>query len=148
MAEADERRYHTPIGELTHAQLRERVRVMEPGIVYFRELPGGDCDNFEAMLGIVRELGEPMGTFVVIIDLGDATRPSPALLEKLLEATRTIGIRWCAVQSTSRLMKAVVEFVLRRMLRNKPHTVHSSLEEALVEARRALAEHRSDSMPS
>jgi len=138
---ADEGRiYHTPAGDFTHAQLRDRVEVVEPGIVLFRELPGGDADNFRAELEIVKEHGEAMGDYVVIIDLSEATRPGAGLLEVLFDAMRNVGIHWCAIQtSKSKVMKAVVEFVLRRASRGTATTVHDSREEAVAKARSVLA---------
>lgn len=131
--------YRTPAGDFTLAQLRERVEVPAPGIVLFRELAGGDRGNFMKMIELVKERGEPMGDFVVIIDLADATRPGPGLLEYLFEAMRTVGIHWCAVQTGNRIMRHVVQFVIRRATKGSSTTVHNSRQEAIDTAKTILA---------
>ncbi|MCA9619340.1 MAG: hypothetical protein KC731_09960 [Myxococcales bacterium] len=129
--------FRTPKRDFTYAELRERVRVVEPGIVYFLELPGGRVENFQATLEIVEELAAPFDRYVVILDLAEASRPSPAVVEAVLDAGKRLGIQWCVVQSSSRLMKAVVQFVTRRT--QSPYSLHDSVEEAVSAARAVLA---------
>ncbi|MCA9620055.1 MAG: hypothetical protein KC731_13610 [Myxococcales bacterium] len=112
------------------------MKVVEPGVIYFRELPGAVLENFDATLEVVEELGEPFGDFVVVIDLVDATRPGPAFIERILEKSKTLGIHWCVVDSRSRFMRAVIQFIMRRL--RQPHTLHASMEDAVKTAREKL----------
>jgi len=123
--------------QLSIEELHDRVEVVEPGIVLFREPPGGDVDNFRVIVARVAELGAPFGDFVVLIDLADATRPGPKLVEELLEVARTVGIHWCAIGSPNRFMQAVARFVMSRLVK-LPATYHASYEDALEHARDVL----------
>src|SRR5262245_11973560 len=54
-----------------------RVYVIEPGIVFYRELPEPSVESIDLMLGRLYELGCQWPTFIEVLDLSKAIRPTP-----------------------------------------------------------------------
>ncbi|MCA9625778.1 MAG: hypothetical protein KC731_42440 [Myxococcales bacterium] len=125
----------------TEDELRARVSVLEPGVVMVREIPEATADTFRFEMEVARELGRAFSEYVLIIDLAEATRPRPDVIEEIIEGNRDVGVQWCVVQNTSRIMAAVTRFVLSKLAGSRiktKTTVHTSLDDALNEARGVL----------
>ena len=128
-------------GTASVQELRDRCRLLEEGIVYFLETPHGTIDAFNVEMDRLRELAAGFDRFVVIVDLAQASRPKPELIEHIVKCIGSIGIHWCAIRPGSRsLMRSVIQFVGARMTAIRSRlTMHESLEEAHLAAREILA---------
>ena len=74
---------HRPYGaDMTpdeRSTLLSRVYVLEPGIVFYREVPVQSVESVDLMLGRLYELGSQWPTFIQVLDLSKSERPSPAV---------------------------------------------------------------------
>ena len=61
--------------------LLSRVYVVEPGIVFYREIPVQSVESIDLMLARLYELGCQWPTFVEVLDLSTVVRPTPAVPE-------------------------------------------------------------------
>jgi len=127
------------IEDWTKEALAARCEVVEDGIVRMREVPGGKATTFGELLAIANDLGKPFGEWVVIIDLAEATRPSPRLIEGMPRFFRSGAKHYIVhLHTSNRVMVGVGDFVMRR-LPNFPVTIRNTAEDALAAARQALA---------
>jgi hypothetical protein len=139
------RTFETLSGTVTLADLRKRCRLLEPGIVYVRQLPKGNVDTLAALMDTARELGEPFSTYALVNDLTDtAERPRGAYYEAIMTAATSIGIHWASVWPSHPFTRVVVRFMLARLKRYRASKVtwsfHENLEAATAACRAALKE--------
>jgi hypothetical protein len=131
-----------PYGADMTAEEREallsRVYVLEPGIVFYRELPVQSVESLDLMLGRVYELGTQWPTFIEILDLSKSERPTPAVRAMLRSWMRRIAPRMahmCVIIETNFVMRAVARFMAYSM--NITHlSFHHTEAEAIDAARR------------
>lgn len=129
----------TQRGSISVADLRSRCRVLEPGVLYFLEIPQGTVPAFDVEMATLRELGKDFESFVVVVDLTEATRPRPELIEHILQCIQTVGIHWCVVKPGNVFMRSVIRFVVGRMASIRSRmSMHESIEEAVRQARKKL----------
>jgi len=122
----------------TREALAERCEVIEDGIVGFREVPGGKAKPFAELIDICNELGRPFGEWVIILDLADATRPTPGLVESMPRLFRTGAKHWVVhLHVKNKIMVGVGDFLMRRFS-HLPVAVRNTREEAIEAARLAL----------
>ena len=112
--------------------------MVEPGIVLFREYDDANADTFAAQVKVVQELGEPFGAYTVIVDLREArNRPRTEMVQEILRSIRSCGVHWATIQSTSLPIRAIAQFIIRRVVGDNVST-HATKEEAVAACRLAL----------
>lgn len=125
----------------TVAELRERVRVVEPGIVCIREIPDSTGEAFTVLAKIGAELGQEFDDFVTIIDLEDATaRPDPAMVKAIVDAETYLGTYTVAIRPVSKVIRAILRFVTARVNTSFRHVMVDDYDEALARARKLVAD--------
>lgn len=134
-----DQRIPTQRGTVSVGELQARCRVVEPGVVYFLEIPNGTVEAFEVSMETLRDLAKDFERFVVLVDLTEASRPRPDLIEYIIRCIQTVGIHWCAIKPGNRFMRSVIQFVVARMAGVRSRvTLHESMDDALAAARTAL----------
>jgi hypothetical protein len=98
--------------------LLSRVFVIEPGIVFYREMPVQSVESIELMLGRLYELGCQWPTFIEVLDLSNAERPTPAVRAVLKSWMRRLAPRMahlCIIVESNFVMRAVARFMAYSM---------------------------------
>jgi len=127
----------------TVAQLRERVSVVEPAIIRLAEIPDSNAECFTVLARIAGELGRPFDTYVVIIDLAEATaRPDPAMMKAIMDSADLLGACTVTVKPASTVIRAILRFVTNRAVGRGDHVGADTYPEALELARKKLKEHQ------
>jgi hypothetical protein len=121
------------------AALLSRVRVVEDGIVSYREIPVQTVASIELMMARMEELAARWPRFVEVLDLCEARRPSPEVRAVIRRRLREIGprlARMTVVCGDNPVIRAVAKFLSYAM--GIPATFHDTELAALEEARRVL----------
>jgi hypothetical protein len=140
MAEIEARPYGPESSEAELDALRNRVSLVEDGILLFRAVPVPTPFQLDLSFDEIEELTEGMSSFALIIDLTEGQRPSAE-------------VRACLRERFSRLTRLahtslfvgpsfVLTVAARFVLRGSGHqsvTIHRRHEDALEAARVALA---------
>jgi len=95
-----------------------RVYVLEPGIVFYREIPVQSVESIDLMLGRLYELGCQWPTFIEVLDLSKVERPSPAVRAVIRRWMLRLAPRMahlCVIIETNIVMRAVARFVAYSM---------------------------------
>jgi hypothetical protein len=98
--------------------LLSRIYVVEPGIVFYREIPVQSVESIDLMLGRLYELGCEWPTFVEVLDLSTVVRPSAAVRAVIRSWMVRIGPRlahMCVIVEANIVMRAVARFVAYSM---------------------------------
>jgi len=121
----------------TVAQLRERVSVVEPGIIRLREIPDSNAEAFTVLAKIVGEKSKDFDVHISIVDLGEATaRPDPAMMKAIVDSGALLGDCTIAVRPTSAVIRAILRFVTNRTVGD--YVMVDSYDEAVEVARAKL----------
>jgi hypothetical protein len=98
--------------------LLSRVYVVEPGIVFYREIPVQTVESIDLMLGRMYELGCQWPTFIEVLDLSTVIRPSPAVRVAIRGWMQRIAPRMahmCIIVEQNFVIRAVARFVAYSM---------------------------------
>jgi hypothetical protein len=98
--------------------LLSRVYVVEPGIVFYREVPVQTVESLDLMLGRLYELGCQWPTFIEVLDLSTVIRPSPAVRAALRGWMRRLEPRMSylyVIVEKNIVIRAVARFVAYSM---------------------------------
>lgn len=98
--------------------LLARVYVVEPGIVFYREIPVQSVESIDLMLGRLYELGCQWPTFIEVLDLSTVVRPSPAVRAVIRAWMLKLSPRMahlCVIVEKNFVMRAVARFVAYSM---------------------------------
>jgi hypothetical protein len=113
---------HRPYGaDMTpdeRSTLLSRVYVLEPGIVFYRELPVQSVESVDLMLGRLYELGCQWPTFIEVLDLSKSERPTPAVRAMIRSWMLHLAPRlahMCVIVETNIVIRAVARFVAYSM---------------------------------
>ena len=138
MVTIEERPYGADMTSDEREMLLSRVYVLEPGIIFYREAPVQSVESIDLMLGRLHELGSQWPTFVEVLDLSKAERPTPAVRAVLRSWMLRLAPRlahMCIIVETNFVMRAVARFVAYSM--NITHvSFHDTETEAINAARR------------
>ena len=138
MVTIEERPYGADMTPGERDMLLSRVYVLEPGIVFYRELPVQSVESIDLMLGRLYELGSQWPTFIEVLDLSKSQRPSPAVRAVLRNWMQRVAPRMahlCVIIETNFVMRAVARFVGYSM--NITHlSFHDTEAEAIDAAKR------------
>jgi hypothetical protein len=118
--------------------LLSRVFVVEPGIVFYREIPLQSVESIDLMLGRLYELGSQWPTFIEVLDLSKVERPSPAVRARLRRWMLRLApnlAHMCIIIEKNFVMRAVARFVAYSM-NITALSFHETEAEALDAARR------------
>ena len=134
----EERPYGADMTPAERDMLLSRVYGLEPGIVFYREVPVQSVESIDLMLGRLYELGCQWPTFIEVLDLSKSQRPSPAVRAVLRTWMQRVVPRMahmCVIVETNFVMRAVARFVAYSM--NITHlSFHDTEAEAIDAARR------------
>ena len=98
--------------------LLSRVYVVEPGIVFYREIPVQSVESIDLMLARLYELGCEWPTFIEVLDLSTVVRPTPAVRAVIRGWMRRLSPRMahlCVIIEKNFVMRAVARFVAYSM---------------------------------
>jgi len=98
--------------------LLSRVYVVEPGIVFYREIPVQTVESVDLMLARMYELGCQWPTFIEVLDLSTVIRPSPAVRAVIRDWMLRIAPRMahmCVIVEKNVVIRAVARFVAYSM---------------------------------
>jgi hypothetical protein len=98
--------------------LLSRVYVVEPGIVFYREIPVQSVESIDLMLARLYELGCQWPTFIEVLDLSTVVRPTPAVRAVIRGWMRRLSPRMahlCVIIEKNFVMRAVARFVAYSM---------------------------------
>ena len=122
---------------ITLDEIYARVTVVEPGIIRFQEVKHATPESLRLFGEQIRERGGPFGTFVLIVDLSESTRPDPDFREVMVDWMREQpAFHQCFVRPKNNLQRVALRFMLGRS--GISVTVHDELEEAIDCAREVL----------
>src|SRR4051812_29620299 len=79
MATIEARPYGADMTAEERDALLARVFVVEPGIVFYREIPIQTVESVDLMIGRMHDLGFQWPSFIEVLDLSTVARPSPAV---------------------------------------------------------------------
>jgi hypothetical protein len=99
-------------------QLLSQVFVIEPGIVFYREIPVQSKESVDLMLGRLDELSRQWPEFIEVLDLAKVLRPSPAVRAVIREWMKKLVPRMthmCVIVETNVVIRAVARFVAYSM---------------------------------
>jgi len=121
--------------------LLSRVYVVEPGIVFYREIPVQTVESIDLMLGRMDELACEWPTFIEVLDLATVSRPSPAVRAAIRGWMLRIAPRMtqmCVIVEKNVVIRAVARFVGYSM-NIRQVSFHETEAEAIDAARRLRA---------
>ena len=98
--------------------LLSRVYLVEPGIVFYREIPLQTVESVDLMLARMYELGSQWPTFIEVLDLSTVIRPSPAVRAVIRDWMLRIAPRMthmCVIVEKNFVIRAVARFVAYSM---------------------------------
>ena len=94
--------------------LLSRVYVVEPGIVFYREIPVQTVESIDLMLARMYELACEWPTFIEVLDLSTVSRPSPPYAPRSVFGCCASRRAWrimCVIVEKNIVMRAVARFV-------------------------------------
>ena len=118
MVTIEARPYGADMTPAEREALLERVYVVEPGIVFYREIPVQTVESLDLMLGRMYELGSQWPTFIEVLDLSVVSRPSPPVRAVLRAWMRRLVPRMsymCVIVEKNIVIRAVARFVAYSM---------------------------------
>ena len=121
--------------------LLSRVYVVEPGIVFYREIPVQTVESIDLMLARMYELACEWPTFIEVLDLSTVSRPSPAVRAAIRVWMLRIAPRMmqmCVIVEKNIVIRAVARFVGYSM-NIRQVSFHETEAEAIDVARRLRA---------
>ena len=99
-------------------QLLSQVFVIEPGIVFYREIPVQSVESVDLMLGRMYELACQWPEFIEVLDLSQVLRPSPAVRAVIRGWMKKMVPRMthmCVIVESNVVIRAVARFVAYSM---------------------------------
>jgi len=99
-------------------QLLSQVFVIEPGIIFYREIPVQSVESVDLMLGRMYELACEWPEFIEVLDLSKVLRPSPAVRAAIRAWMKKMVPRMthmCVIVETNIVIRAVARFVAYSM---------------------------------
>jgi hypothetical protein len=118
MVTIEARPYGADMTPAEREALLSRVYVVEPGIVFYREIPVQTVESLDLMLGRLYELGSQWPTFIEVLDLSIVSRPSPPVRAVLRAWMRRLVPRlsyMCVIVEKNIVIRAVARFVAYSM---------------------------------
>jgi len=99
-------------------ELLSQVFVIEPGIIFYREIPVQSVESVDLMLGRMYELACEWPEFIEVLDLSKVLRPSPAVRAAIRAWMKKMVPRMthmCVIVETNIVIRAVARFVAYSM---------------------------------
>lgn len=98
--------------------LLSRIFVVEPGIVFYREIPVQTVESVDLMLARMFELGSQWPDFIEVLDLSTVERPSAAVRATIRDWMKKIVPRMthmCVIVEKNFVIRSVARFVAYSM---------------------------------
>jgi hypothetical protein len=121
--------------------LRQRVVVLEPGVILVREVPVMTKFSVDVLFERERELAEGFDDLHMIIDLRKTAEPDAEIRAHLKKAIASLfggNFHMALVTGKDHLMNTSVKFVIGKF--GRPVTLHDTIEEALEGIHRGRGE--------
>jgi hypothetical protein len=118
MVTVEERPYGADMTPEERRTLLSRVYVVEPGIVFYREVPVQSVESIDLMLARLDELGREWPTFIEVLDLSTVVRPTPEVRAVIRSWMLRLSPRlahMCVIIEKNFVMRAVARFVAYSM---------------------------------
>ena len=118
MVTVEARPYGADMSPEERRTLLSRVYVVEPGIVFYREVPVQSVESIDLMLARLYELGCEWPTFIEVLDLSRVARPTAAVRAVLRSWMLRLSPRMahlCVIIEKNFVMRAVARFVAYSM---------------------------------
>ena len=99
-------------------ELLSQVFVIEPGIIFYREIPVQSVESVDLMLGRMYELACEWPEFIEVLDLSKVLRPSPAVRAAIRVWIKKMAPRMthmCVIVESNVIIRAVARFVAYSM---------------------------------
>src|SRR5262245_34045449 len=141
MVTIEARPYGVDMTSEERGTLLSRVYVIEPGIVFYREIPVQTVESVDLMLARLYELGCQWPTFIEVLDLSTVIRPSPAVRAMIRDWMVRITPRMshmCVIVEKNVVIRAVARFVAYSM-NVKAVSFYETEAQAIDAARRLRA---------
>ena len=139
MLTVEERPYGADMTPEERRTLLSRIYVVEPGIVFYREVPVQSVESIDLMLARLYELGCEWPTFIEVLDLSTVVRPTPAVRAVIRTWMLRLSPRMahlCVIIEKNFVMRAVARFVAYSM--NITHVSFFETEAEALDAARRL----------
>ena len=118
MVTVEARPYGADMTDEERRTLLSRVYVVEPGIIFYREIPVQSVESIDLMLARLYELGSEWPTFIEVLDLSTVVRPTPAVRAVIRSWMLRLTPRMahlCVIIEKNFVMRAVARFVAYSM---------------------------------
>jgi hypothetical protein len=127
-------------GTLRVEAIKDRCRLVEPGIVLVQHPPESNAAVFDVQMRAVLDIAEPFKRYVIVNDLAELShRPKGEHFEAIVHAVNTMSLHWAIVQPRSAFLRIVARFLLARVTRaGVGWSVHDSIDSAVAAARDEL----------
>lgn len=121
------------------ALLRQRVKLVEPRLIYYHEVPIQSVFSIDVLFDQMNELSQPWPTFAYVLDLRDAQKPPTEVRRHLKYRVELVQKRVVRVSTLvgSNVMMAAMAHIWGLAM-GLPISVHTNVEDALARARRDL----------
>jgi hypothetical protein len=116
--EIESRPYGADMTSEERAALLARVYVVEPGVVFYREIPVQSVESVDLMIGRMYELGFQWPSFIEVLDLSTVQRPTPAVRAVIRSWMERLSPRlshMCVIVENNFVIRAVARFVAYSM---------------------------------
>jgi hypothetical protein len=136
--EIESRPYGADMTSEERAALLARVYVVEPGVVFYREIPVQSVESVDLMIGRMYELGFQWPSFIEVLDLSTVQRPTPAVRAVIRSWMERLSPRlshMCVIVENNFVIRAVARFVAYSM-NIRQLSFYETEAEALDAARR------------
>jgi len=131
----ENRKYGPDSSEEELKTLRERVEILEEGILLFREVPVPSPFTIEYLISWADQLAAEWDSYTIVIDLTEASRPSAEERDSIRRVIGSLSrMNHLAIMTGGNiLLNVAVRFIMSGIEGTKV-TVHGTMEEALREA--------------
>ena len=131
--------------QMTVAELRARVSVVEPGVILMREIDQGTPETLAIMGNALKEAAREMDVYGIVLDLEDSSgnisaeyrRFIPSYFDELWRASEGSFKLLAVAFSGNPVSRVVTKFLIGRML-DLPFTIEKDVEQATEAVRSRL----------
>src|SRR3989338_7528897 len=99
--------------------MEERIKLLEPNVIFYDEVPIQTLDSLKTMFDHVFELSAGLDPWFLIVDIRKTTPPTPEIRQRLQDIyTHAPGLKHVAlITGMSRLLALVVRFVAGKSIK-------------------------------
>lgn len=141
LPEIESRPYGPDCTQAERDALLQRVEIIAPRVIRYREIPVQSVFSVELMLAHMDQLSRPWPTFVELLDLSLVRRPGPEVREALKARIRTMlpRIDHMAIIVHRNIVIRAMARIFALSLGAKSVSIHETEEQALEAVNNAIA---------